>query len=129
VPALTRPLTSSNMILFCRRLSVVYTPAQATPAPAVVHRKFDKVALVHLQEPTSPAGEDIVNMLKAMARFLPRDEGKFDVHLALAEIYQTADRAELAQLHIEQVPGVKPARFDPKRGPVSAAYRWLGLDQ
>jgi lipoprotein NlpI len=94
-----------------------------------VHRYFDKVALVRLQEPTSRAGEDIVKMLEAMARFLPRDEGRFGIHLALAEIYQATGQLELAQMHIEQALSMKPARFNPKRGPASGAYQRLGLDQ
>lgn len=67
-------------------------------------------------------------MLEAMIRVLPHDDAKFDLHLALAEIYRAAGQSEQVREHIEQALKVKPVRFDPS-SPRAEAYRRLGLDQ
>ena len=103
-------------------------PYQLHEDPSVAQTYFKPVVIAHLHRSSSLLTDNIIQMLEAMIRVLPHDDAKFDLHLALAEIYRAAGQSEQVREHIEQALKVKPVRFDPS-SPRAEAYRRLGLDQ
>lgn len=85
--------------------------------------EFARVAVVRLVDPRGDVLEDTVSVLEALAMIQPRPVGRFDLHLALAEVYvqmgslaEAASQAELASqvaADFEKAMQLAPRRANP----------------
>lgn len=88
--------------------------------------QFEDVAVVRLKNPPPTSRECAMQMLSAGIQMIRQKEARFDLHLALAEIYRSAGDVIKSQEQIALALDCKPKTFDPA-GPRGAAYRRLGL--
>lgn len=98
---------------------------QADPKDQVFMVQFKEVLVLSLKEPQVLAVDNAVEMLEAMTRVLIPREAKFDLHVALAELYNVTGSPEKAKWHVAQASAKIPASFDPERWP--EGYRLLEL--
>lgn len=76
---------------------------------------FDQVSVIRLLEPSGDPLRDTVSMLHVLRDLLPTPEARFDVHLALAEIYLRTGRVEQALSELDMAGQVMPARSQASR--------------
>lgn len=109
---------------------LIINPANWTgdPQRKVSEVRFQDTVVLRLKEPKVLAVEDVVEMLEAMTRGLKSTGPRFDIYLALAEVYKFTGDAEKAESYIEMALENVPASFTTS-GQRGAAYRRLGLDQ
>ena len=70
--------------------------------------EFPRVAVVKVLDPRGNALEDSASVLRALIQVQPRAQGRFDLHLALAEIYLRTERFEQARLELDIASQVRP---------------------
>jgi len=71
---------------------------------------FAGVLLVRPSEPSGDRLQDATSTLEVLLDVMPTEEGRFDVHLALADIYLTTWRPQHARSQLEHAAAVQPAR-------------------
>ena len=70
--------------------------------------EFYRVAVVRLLDPAGDLLQDTRSLLETLVLVQPRPEGRFDLHLALAEIHLRTGRFEEAALELDIASRVKP---------------------
>jgi mannosyltransferase len=85
---------------------------------------FSRVSLLRLLSPSGDLVKDAVSVLKTLLLLQPKVEGRFDVHLALAEIYLRTGRLEQAELELDMAAKVAPDSPEASRdlGQVRAGF-------
>jgi hypothetical protein len=100
---------------------------QQDPESMVSVSHFGAVGVLCLNKPKDTAVGNAIDMLEAMGRCLKRSQAKFDIYLALAELYKSEGHAEKAESCIAKALAIMPEALDPRTWRSKAYYR-LGLD-
>ena len=82
-------------------------PASWEAVPAISVIDFYQVPIIRLSEPSGSVLQDTVSMLQALVDLLP-PEARFQVHLALAEIYLRTGRLDQTRCELEMASQVQP---------------------
>lgn len=69
---------------------------------------LEDVAIIELREPSGRLLRDATSMLGLLVDFLPASEARFDVHVALAEIYLRTGDFEQAEVQLNKASQAKP---------------------
>ncbi len=69
---------------------------------------FPGVLIIRPMEPSGDIFRDTVSMLHVLLDLMPTQEGRFDVHLALADIYLRTLQLEDAQSELDSASAVRP---------------------
>jgi uncharacterized membrane protein len=82
-------------------------PATWDAVEEIAVTDFQDLAVLRLREPSTVLFRDTVDMLQVLVGLLP-PEARFDVHLALAEMYLRTGRYQHAELELRSAAQVKP---------------------
>lgn len=82
-------------------------PAAWDTVDEIIVTDFQDLAVLRLREPSGLLFDDTLRMLWVLVDLLP-SEARFDVHLALAEIYLRTGSYEEARVELDLASGVKP---------------------
>jgi hypothetical protein len=76
--------------------------------PETQVEEFPGVAVVRVSKPHGDALADTVSVLETLLLVQPRSAGRFDLHLALADLYVRTGKYEQAALQLDMASQVKP---------------------
>lgn len=77
--------------------------------------RFPRVAVIRLLEPRGDVLEQTVSLLETLVLIQPTAKGRFDLHLALADVLLRGGRLEQAALQLHLASQVKPNKPDASR--------------
>lgn len=78
---------------------------------------YKEATIIRLRQPSLDVREDAVVLLHTMIEILPASEAQFDIHLALAGLYDEMGKSAEAAMHFELAAWTMPAQ----------GSAWLGL--
>ncbi len=78
--------------------------------PEIQVEEFPGVAVVRVSKPHGDALADTISVLETLLLVQPRSAGRFDLHLALADLYVRTGQHEQAALQLDMACQVKPGK-------------------